>query len=145
MDTYGAGFAVLWTAFWEVVGLMWIYGYRNVCKDISLMIGSEPSIFWKITWVLVCPIVLLVLFILGLVIRDEHKYGGVIPYPDWATGIGWGLVAISAFQVGRLSRTRLTQPLLFQLRFSSDSHLGHHHVHLLLGQRPLQPSGQAHP
>ena len=48
MDTYGAGFAVLWTGFWELVGLMWIYGYRNVCKDIKLMLGSEPSVFWKV-------------------------------------------------------------------------------------------------
>ena len=48
MDTYGAGFAVLWTGFWECVGLMWIYGYKNVCKDIKLMLGSEPSILWKV-------------------------------------------------------------------------------------------------
>ena len=43
MDTYGAGFAVLWTGFWEMVGLMWIYGVRNVSKDFKLMLGSEPS------------------------------------------------------------------------------------------------------
>jgi SNF family Na+-dependent transporter len=28
MDTYGAGFAVLWVAIWEMIGLMWIYGVR---------------------------------------------------------------------------------------------------------------------
>ena len=44
MDTYGAGFAVLWTGFWELVGLMWIYGFRNVSKDIKLMLGSEPCL-----------------------------------------------------------------------------------------------------
>ena len=43
MDTYGAGFAVLWTGFWELVGLMWIYGVCNVSKDIKLMLGSEPG------------------------------------------------------------------------------------------------------
>ena len=28
-----------------------------------------------------------------------NRYSGEIPYPDWATGIGWGLVAISAIQI----------------------------------------------
>ncbi len=43
MDTYGAGFPVLWVGFWELVGLMWIYGVDNVRKDIKLMLGSPPS------------------------------------------------------------------------------------------------------
>jgi SNF family Na+-dependent transporter len=46
MDTYGAGFAVLWVAIWEMIGLMWIYGVRNVCNDFKLMLGSPPSWFW---------------------------------------------------------------------------------------------------
>ena len=32
MDTYGAGFAVIWIALWEVVALMWIYGVCNFSK-----------------------------------------------------------------------------------------------------------------
>ncbi len=45
MDTYGAGFAVLWTGFWELMGLMWIYGFWNVSKDIKLMLGHRE---WRI-------------------------------------------------------------------------------------------------
>jgi len=99
MDTYGAGFAVLWTGFWELVGLMWIYGYRNVCKDIKLMLGSEPSVFWKVTWALISPVFLLVIFLVGVITWEEHMYSGVVPYPEWATWIGWGLVGISAVQI----------------------------------------------
>ena len=62
MDTYGAGFAVLWIAFWECVGFMWIYKVTNFSKDIKLMLGSEPSWFWKIMWAVVCPAFLLVIF-----------------------------------------------------------------------------------
>ena len=32
MDTYGAGFAVIWIALWEVIALMWIYGVCNFSK-----------------------------------------------------------------------------------------------------------------
>ena len=62
MDTYGAGFAVLWIAFWECVGFMWIYKVTNFSKDLKLMLGSEPSWFWKIMWAIVCPAFLLVIF-----------------------------------------------------------------------------------
>ena len=48
MDTYGAGFAVTFVGIWELVSLMWIYGVKNVCKDIKLMLGSEPGWFWKV-------------------------------------------------------------------------------------------------
>ena len=74
MDTYGAGFAILWIAFWECVGFMWIYGVKNVCKDIKLMIGSEPGWFWKITWAGVAPIFLLVIFIASVVQWEKPQY-----------------------------------------------------------------------
>ena len=77
MDTYGAGFAVIWIALWEVICLMWIYGVCNFSKvtekktfaifggnflfqDISLMIGSQPFILTKVCWAFVCPVALLV-------------------------------------------------------------------------------------
>ena len=138
MDTYGAGFAVLWTGFWECVGLMWIYGFKNVSKDISLMIGSQPSWFWKITWAFVCPIVLILLFIIGLVTWGEHKYSGVIPYPEWATGVGWALVALSAFQVMFLGAKSFSFEFLCSTKFCfADPHLDPDHVHLLLGSGPV--------
>jgi len=99
MDTYGAGIAVLWIALWEVVALMWIYGYRNFSKDIALMIGSEPWWLTKICWAVFCPVALLLILILSVYSWTKPIYGGVTPYPDWAHWIGWGLVGVSAVQV----------------------------------------------
>jgi len=94
-----SGFAVLWVAIFELVVLMWIYGVKNVSRDFQLMLGSSPSWFWKICWTIISPIFLVVVFIASVVNWEEHKYAGVIPYPDWAHGIGWGLVALSAVQI----------------------------------------------
>jgi len=99
MDTYGAGFAVIWIALWEVVALMWIYGVCNFSKDISLMIGSQPNILTKICWAFVCPVALLVIFILSLVYWQTPSYNQTVPYPEWAHWLGWVLVGISAVQV----------------------------------------------
>ena len=73
MDTYGAGFAVLWIAFNECVGFMWIYGVRNFWKDIKLMLGAEPGWFWKITWAIVSPLFLLVILIASLATWQNPK------------------------------------------------------------------------
>ena len=68
MDTYGAGFAVTFVGIWELVSLMWIYGVKNVCKDIKLMLGSEPGWFWK---------VITRFFLAFLAVIFFHWYGGV--------------------------------------------------------------------
>lgn len=99
MDTYGAGFAVLWIAFNECVGFMWIYGVKNFCRDIKLMLGFEPNWFWKITWAIVAPLFLLIILIASVATWKSPKYNGVITYPDWAHTLGWVLVALSAIQV----------------------------------------------
>jgi len=99
MDTYGAGFAVTWIGIWELVGLMWIYGFKNVSKDISLMLGSEPGYYWKICWALISPIFLMVIFLAAVITWKEHKYSKVISYPEWAHYVGWALVGVSAIQV----------------------------------------------
>ena len=73
MDTYGSGFGVLFIAFWEIVGFMWIYGVKNFCKDIKLMLGKEPGWFWKGTWLVIAPLFLLVIFIAALVKWENPK------------------------------------------------------------------------
>ena len=77
MDTYGAGFAVLWIAIWELIAIMWIYGVGNFSKDIKLMIGSEPMMFTKICWVALCPLILLVILVVSLYNWEEPLYAGV--------------------------------------------------------------------
>jgi len=99
MDTYGAGFAVTFVGIWELVSLMWIYGVKNVCKDIKLMLGSEPGWFWKITWAGISPIFLTIIFVASVATWKEPKYNGKVTYPDWAHYVGWGLVGISAVQI----------------------------------------------
>ena len=47
MDTYGAGFAVIWIALWEVICLMWIYGVCNFSKVTTK--------FCKFLWKLFIP------------------------------------------------------------------------------------------
>ena len=76
MDTYGAGFAVTFVGIWELVSLMWIYGVKNVCKDIKLMLGSEPGWFWKVitTFFLLIHFPFLAIIIFPLVVYNVGEF-----------------------------------------------------------------------
>ncbi|XP_014241523.2 sodium- and chloride-dependent glycine transporter 2-like isoform X2 [Cimex lectularius] len=58
MDVYGGGMAVLFIAIAESIALVWIYGLKNLCRDMKFMLGFQPSCYWRITWVFFAPVIL---------------------------------------------------------------------------------------
>ncbi|XP_023345013.1 sodium-dependent nutrient amino acid transporter 1-like isoform X2 [Eurytemora carolleeae] len=99
MVRYGVGIPVLWIALWEVISIMWIYGYNNMAKDIALMVNYQPNWFWKICWAILCPLVLLTIFITSILFWEIPVFNKQVKYPDWAHIIGWILIGISTSQV----------------------------------------------
>ena len=41
-------------------GVFWFYGEARFCDDVELMIGSRPSLFWRVCWKFISPAFLLV-------------------------------------------------------------------------------------
>lgn len=91
LDNYGVGTAAFLYGTFEVIGIMWAYGLSNFCLDVQFMLGSRPSILWKITWGVLTPFVLIVIFIYGNVLIFRNKADVTDEMPEWGTGIGWAL------------------------------------------------------
>lgn len=106
MDTFGGGIGVLLIAIFELIALHWVYGVRRFSDDLKFMIGYSPSMFWKVCWVFIAPVLLMLLFIYSAITWENPKYNDV-EYPDWGIATGWFLAAIS---VGMI-------PLVFILTF----------------------------
>nr|XP_024214624.1 sodium- and chloride-dependent glycine transporter 2-like [Halyomorpha halys] len=98
MDVYGGGMAVLFIAIAESIALVWIYGLKNLCRDMKFMLGFRPSFYWRITWVFTTPVILSVIFIYSLIEYKPLHYENY-DYPDWADGIGWVLAGLSVLQI----------------------------------------------
>ncbi|XP_014241505.1 sodium- and chloride-dependent glycine transporter 2-like isoform X1 [Cimex lectularius] len=98
MDVYGGGMAVLFIAIAESIALVWIYGLKNLCRDMKFMLGFQPSCYWRITWVFFAPVILGVIFVYSLIVYKPLRYENY-DYPDWADGIGWALAGISTLQI----------------------------------------------
>lgn len=83
MDNYCASYALLFLALFECIGLAWIYGAKNFSKDIELMIGNRPNVWWRICWQYLTPVV--IIFLIISVILDFKRSS----YQNYVFPIGW--------------------------------------------------------
>ncbi|KAK3865268.1 hypothetical protein Pcinc_029109 [Petrolisthes cinctipes] len=95
IDNFGGGTGVLLIAIFELIALHWVYGVRRFSEDLKFMLGYSPSMFWKVCWVFIAPVALILLFVYSMVTWENPKYDRTVDYPEWGIAIGWGLAAIS--------------------------------------------------
>ncbi|OWA50488.1 Sodium-dependent proline transporter [Hypsibius exemplaris] len=100
MDTYGAGFAVILIAFFEILAVFWAYGLKRLQHNLDFMMKYTPSIYFRSCWVIIAPLILLFIFIYSM--ADYKPFATNDPdgkYPKWADGIGWLLALASILQI----------------------------------------------
>ena len=86
IDGYVGGWALLFSTLLELIALGTVYGggvfawYRGedekLIEDIEMMIGKRSDTFWfywRITWYVISPIVMLVLFVWSLVAYADNQ------------------------------------------------------------------------
>jgi len=94
-------FPLLCIGFFEIVSIVWIYGYKNLQEDIMLMVGDRKKTrtlyhaYFSWNWLIVTPGVLLGIIIFEAVNYTSifDAYGDVV-YPDWSEALGWVLVEV---------------------------------------------------
>jgi len=98
MDTYGASISVMVIAVAEMIAVMWGYGVNNFCKDLQSMLGFYPGLYFKVCWVIISPMLLMVILVAAIIDWTKPSYGS-LPYPEWAHGVGLALTVISVIQI----------------------------------------------
>ncbi|XP_071125826.1 sodium- and chloride-dependent glycine transporter 1-like [Mytilus edulis] len=95
IDWYCAVFSLMLLSFTECVVIAWVYGADRFLSDIELMIGYKPSVWWKICWKFITPIVIIGVWLFSVIQLKPVSYGDY-QYPDWAIAAGWmlGLASI---------------------------------------------------
>lgn len=91
---YCAGFSLMAVSILECIAIAWVYGFKRFSKDIAMMIGHEPNIYWKATWVVLTPAMITFIFIFSIVDASPITYNSYV-YPLWVDRIGIGMVIIS--------------------------------------------------
>ncbi|OXB66337.1 hypothetical protein ASZ78_003728 [Callipepla squamata] len=96
-DSFAGSIPLLIIAFCEMFSVVYIYGIDRFNKDIEFMIGHKPNIFWQVTWRVISPLIMLVIFFFYFVVKvnqellysvwnptyEEFPKPEKIGYPSW--------------------------------------------------------------
>ncbi|XP_070689408.1 sodium- and chloride-dependent GABA transporter ine isoform X2 [Pempheris klunzingeri] len=94
MDHYTAVVSLVFLAFFEVVAVCWIFGVPRVSLMVERMQGKSPNIFFRLCWLLLCPILVVCILTSSIVQYSPARYGQYT-YPVWAEWVGWGVTLVS--------------------------------------------------
>ncbi|KAM7416657.1 hypothetical protein PAMA_018624 [Pampus argenteus] len=98
MDHYTAVVSLTFLAFFEVVAVCWIFGVPRISFMIARMQGRNPNIYFRVCWLLLCPILVLCILISSIIHYTPVHYGKY-KYPVWAEWVGWGVSLVSIIWV----------------------------------------------
>lgn len=97
-DHFGGTFLVFALAILELIGIMWFYGVEQFCWDVQFMLHKKVSPFWRISWFLITPLLMISIFLYTVAQLENPTFIGKA-YPTTALIIGWTLVAIGISQL----------------------------------------------
>ncbi|XP_004380364.1 inactive sodium-dependent neutral amino acid transporter B(0)AT3 [Trichechus manatus latirostris] len=72
-DNYAISLNLIVFAFFEVVGVVYVYGMKRFCDDVEWMTGRRPSLYWQVTWKLVSPLLLLSIFVAYIILLAQKS------------------------------------------------------------------------
>ncbi|KAM7379746.1 hypothetical protein PAMP_005276 [Pampus punctatissimus] len=129
VDYYGCTRAFhYFMALYECLALAWSFGADRVINIIEDMTGQRPSVYFKLCWRYIIPLLSLISLILYLFDYTHLRINDRYVYPDWAYTLGWAMTLSSVLLVplwaaGQMCLTTGTfrQRLSFLCRPANDS------------------------
>ncbi|XP_048123371.1 sodium- and chloride-dependent GABA transporter ine isoform X2 [Alosa alosa] len=94
MDHYTAIVSIIFLAFFEVIAICWVFGVRRLTDSLIEMTGKPPSIFFKVCWWIICPVLIGVILVFSVIQFKPARYEDYV-YPPWAQGVGWVIALAS--------------------------------------------------
>ncbi|KAI4501707.1 hypothetical protein M0802_003042 [Mischocyttarus mexicanus] len=98
-DNFSGNFPLLIIAFFECIGVSYVYGLKRFADDIELMTGNRPGLYWLICWKYLSPLAMLSILIASFIEIIVEGSG----YPAWVSSLGtterrewpvWALILI---------------------------------------------------
>jgi solute carrier family 6 amino acid/orphan transporter-like 15/16/17/18/20 len=117
-DNFSGSIPLLIIALFEVIGVSYFYGIRTLARDIELMTGSKPGLYWMICWKYISPFVMTIILLASFIqiIVNGAGYDAwvselgetkVMPWPWWAKIMIVFLIGISVLWIPIVALLRL--------------------------------------
>lgn len=98
VDHFGANFVIFALVILQMIGIMWIYGVENFSLDVEFMLKKKVSVFLKISWLILTPLMMMIIFIYSMVKFENPTYMSR-EFPTSCIIAGWILFSFGIAQV----------------------------------------------
>uniref|UniRef100_A0A8C7W587 Transporter n=1 Tax=Oncorhynchus mykiss TaxID=8022 RepID=A0A8C7W587_ONCMY len=78
-NSYVGSVPLLIIAFFEIIAVAYIYGIGRFSDDLEFMTGHRPNIFWKVCWLVISPLMLIVVLVAYVAVQAQTHP----TYPAW--------------------------------------------------------------
>ncbi|KAL8582804.1 hypothetical protein ACOMHN_066820 [Nucella lapillus] len=93
LNDYSASYSLMVVCFFELIAVNYVYGNKNFCSDIKMMLGFEPNWYWRGMWMGVTPLAILIMIVMSGVQYGPAGYGAY-KFEPWVQGMGFALAAL---------------------------------------------------
>uniref|UniRef100_A0A182KAF6 Transporter n=1 Tax=Anopheles christyi TaxID=43041 RepID=A0A182KAF6_9DIPT len=118
MDSFAGNYTLLIIAFFECIGVSYIYGLKRFADDIELMTGSRPSLYWMLCWKYISPIAMITILIASFLelASEGSSYPGwnaltgttdQLEWPHWCIVVAILLILVSILWIPGVAILRL--------------------------------------
>ncbi|XP_067939588.1 sodium- and chloride-dependent glycine transporter 2-like [Watersipora subatra] len=109
VDKYASGWNVLIVCLTETFAISYVYGYDRFAKDVNIMIGRKPPLFWKFCLMGGSQSIILFVLIFDWVNFESLSYGNYT-FPLWANLIGWSIsiYVVAAIPIAAAYQVKIT-------------------------------------
>uniref|UniRef100_A0A6P7FYL8 Transporter n=1 Tax=Diabrotica virgifera virgifera TaxID=50390 RepID=A0A6P7FYL8_DIAVI len=117
-DNFCGNYPLLIIAFFECIGVAYVYGLRRFADDIEMMTGTRPGLYWLICWKYLSPLAMLSILVASFIeiAVDGTGYAAWVaargeterhPWPLWAILLITVLVLASVLWIPGVAIARL--------------------------------------
>lgn len=109
MDNYAASFSLVVISCIMCICVMYVYGHRNYFKDVEMMLGFPPPLFFKVCWRFVSPVIISFILIFTVIQYKPITYNDYV-YPGWSLAIGFfmalsSVICIPIYALYKIARS----------------------------------------
>ncbi|XP_015510299.2 sodium-dependent nutrient amino acid transporter 1 [Neodiprion lecontei] len=98
VDYYGGTFVAIIVGTVEILTVFWIYGLRKFIDDVEFMTGVRPGIYWRVCWMIVTPLLMIVILVYTVAIYEPPTYNDTM-FPTSAYAAGWAILGFAVLQI----------------------------------------------
>jgi hypothetical protein len=101
MDYFGTSPSIMFIVLCELIATVWLYGIDEFNRNVEMMTGQKPSIYWRLTCRYIAPTILFVLYVFSFIQFDSKEFAsfGDLKTVFKVSVAGWTMSTISTLPI----------------------------------------------